>query len=59
LAPVRRRPKGRVAIVDGTLIATGDHRLAAPSKNCRYSTNLQMAIDADTRLVIALGYPRP
>ena len=38
LAPVRRRPKGQVAIVDGTLIPTRDHRLAAQSKNDRYST---------------------
>ena len=59
LAPVRRRPKGQVAIVDGTLIPTRDHRLAAQSKNYRYSTNLQVAIDANTRLVIALGEPQP
>jgi hypothetical protein len=37
-----------VAIVDGTLVSTRDHRLAAPSKNYRYSTNVQIAIDADT-----------
>src|SRR5256885_6507111 len=59
LAPARRRPKDQIAIVDGTLIPTRDHRLAAPSKNYRYSTNLQIAIDADTRLVIALGDPQP
>src|SRR3954454_8292496 len=59
LAPVRRRPKEQVAIVDGTLIPTRDHRLAAPSKNYRYSANLQVAIDANTRLVIALGDPQP
>ncbi|MFI2652032.1 transposase family protein, partial [Micromonospora fulviviridis] len=33
LAPVRRRPADQIAIVDGTLIPTRDHRLAAPSKN--------------------------
>ncbi|GAA0569447.1 hypothetical protein GCM10010172_62270 [Paractinoplanes ferrugineus] len=59
LAPVRRRPKGQVAIVDGTLIPTRDHRLAAQSKNYRYSANLQVAIDANTCLVIALGDPQP
>jgi hypothetical protein len=59
LAPVRRRPVDQIAIVDGTLIPTRDHRLAAPSKNYRYSTNLQVAIDASTRLVIALGDPQP
>ncbi|WP_130340857.1 transposase family protein [Micromonospora kangleipakensis] len=59
LAPVRRRPVDQIAIVDGTLIPIRDHRLAAPSKNYRYSTNLQVAIDASTRLVIALGDPQP
>jgi hypothetical protein len=59
LAPVHRRPKDQVAIVDGTLIPTRDHRLAAQSKNYRYSANLQVAIDANTRLVIALGDPQP
>ncbi|MDT8912087.1 transposase family protein [Amycolatopsis sp. PS_44_ISF1] len=59
LAPVRRRRVDQIAIVDGTLIPTRDHRLAAPSKNDRYSTNLQVAIDADTRLVPAIGDPLP
>jgi hypothetical protein len=59
LAPVRRRRSDQVAIVDGTLVPLRDHRLAAPSKNYRYSANLQVAIDADTRLVIALGRPQP
>jgi hypothetical protein len=48
-----------VAIVDGTLVPTRDHRLATPSKNYRYSANVQVAIDAETRLVIATGDPRP
>jgi hypothetical protein len=59
LAPVRRRPKDQIAIVDGTLIPTRDHTVAAPSKNYRYSTNVQRAIDANTRLVIATGTPQP
>jgi hypothetical protein len=59
LAPARPRPKDQVAIVHGTLIPTRDHRLAAQSKNCRYSANLQVTIDANTRLVIALGDPQP
>ncbi|MET7966263.1 transposase family protein [Micromonospora sp. NPDC005305] len=59
LAPGRRRPVDQIAIVDGTLIPTRDHRLAAPSKNYRNSTNLQVAIDASTRLVIAVGDPQP
>ena len=59
LAPVRKRRIDSVAIVDGTLVPTRDHRLAAPSKNYRYSANVQVAIDADTRLVIATGNPQP
>ncbi|MGC4867259.1 transposase family protein [Micromonospora sp. DT53] len=59
LAPVSRRPVDQIAIVDGTLIPTRDHRLAAPSKNYRYSTNLQVAIDAGTKSVIAVGDPQP
>jgi hypothetical protein len=59
LAPVRRRRIEQVTIVDGTLIPTRDHRVAAQSKNYRYSTNLQVAIDANTRLVVALGDPQP
>src|SRR3954454_16290969 len=50
LAPVRRRPKDQIAIVDGTLIPTRDHTVANPSKNYRYSANVQVAIDANTRL---------
>jgi hypothetical protein len=57
LAPVRTRRVDAVAIVDGTLVPTRDHRLATPSKNYRYSTNVQVAIDAETRLVIATGDP--
>jgi hypothetical protein len=45
--------------VDGTLIPTRDRRLAARSKNYRYSTNLHVAIDANTKLVVALGDPQP
>ncbi len=38
---------------------TRDHRVAERLKNYWYSTNLQVAIDADTRLVIATGDPQP
>ncbi|GGL92789.1 hypothetical protein GCM10012279_08040 [Micromonospora yangpuensis] len=58
LAPVHRRRVDQITIVDGTLIPTRDHRLADPSKNYRYSTNLQVAIDAHTHLVVALGDPQ-
>jgi hypothetical protein len=60
LAPVRKRRLDQVAVVDGTLVPTRrDHRLAAPGKDYRYSTNVQVAIDADTWLVIATGDPKP
>jgi len=45
LAPVRRRRTDQIAIVDGTLIPVRGHRLAAQSKNYRYSANLQVAIE--------------
>src|SRR5689334_3000592 len=59
LAPVRKRRIDSVAIVDGTLVPTRDHRLATPSKNYRYSANVQIAIDANTRVVIATGDAHP
>lgn len=48
-----------VLIVDGTLVPTRDHQVAEQSKNYRYSTNHQVVIDADTRLVVAVGQPLP
>ncbi len=59
LRPRVRFPRGAVLIVDGTLVPTRDHEVAAPSKNYRYSTNHQVVIDADTELVVALGRPLP
>lgn len=59
LEPVRRRhAPDTVLIVDGTLVPTRDHTIAAQSKNYRYSTNVQVVIDADTRLVVAVGRPQ-
>lgn len=55
----RRFREDAVLIVDGTLVPTRDHDVAAPSKNYRYSTNHQVVIDADTRLVVAVGRPVP
>ena len=46
-------------IVDGTLVPTRDHTVAEQSKIYRYSTNHQVVIDADTRLVVAVGRPVP
>lgn len=46
-------------IVDGTLAPTRDHNIAEQSKSYRYSTNHQVVIDADTRLVVVVGRPLP
>ncbi|MDQ0757373.1 transposase [Streptomyces canus] len=59
LRPHRRFRKDTVLIVDGTLVPTRDHAVAEQSKNYRYSTNHQVVIDADTRLVVAVGRPLP
>jgi hypothetical protein len=50
LAAVRARRIDSVAIVDGTLVPTRDHRLAVPSDNYWYSAHVQIAIGAGTRL---------
>ncbi|MFD5349979.1 transposase family protein, partial [Streptomyces anulatus] len=53
----KRFAKDAVLIVDGTLVPTRDHSIAERSKNYRYSTNHQVVIDADTRLVVVVGRP--
>lgn len=59
LHPRQRFAKDAVLIVDGTLVPTRDHKVAEQSKNHRYSTNHQVVIDADTRLVVVVGRPLP
>jgi hypothetical protein len=59
LQPRRRFGKDTVLIVDGTLVPTRDHTVAEKSKNYHYSTNHQVVIDANTRLVVAVGQPVP
>ncbi|MET4642396.1 hypothetical protein ABID95_002123 [Streptomyces atratus] len=59
LRPRRRFSKDTVLIVDGTLVPTRDHNIAEQSKNYRYSTNHQVVIDAETRLVVVVGRPLP
>ncbi|WP_326607294.1 transposase [Streptomyces sp. NBC_01799] len=59
LQPRKRFAKDTVLIVDGTLVPTRDHAIAAQSKNYRYSTNHQVVIDAETRLVVVIGQPLP
>lgn len=55
----RRFRMDTVLIVDGTLVPTRDHAVAEQSKNYRYSTHHQVVIDADTRVVVAVGRPLP
>lgn len=48
-----------VVVVDGTLIPTYDRSVSASSKNYRYSVNMQVVIDANTRLGVAVGNTVP
>jgi hypothetical protein len=48
-----------VLIVDGMLVPTYDRDITASSKNYRYSVNMQVVIDANTRLTTAVGTPMP
>ncbi|MFD4114203.1 transposase [Streptomyces niveus] len=59
LRPRKWFAKDTVLIVDGTLVPIRDHTAAEQSKNYRYSTNHQVVIDADTRLVVVVGRPLP
>jgi hypothetical protein len=52
----KRFRKDTVLIADGTLVPTRDHTIAEQSKNY-HSTNHQVVIDADTRLVVPVGRP--
>ncbi|MEU1916099.1 transposase [Streptomyces massasporeus] len=46
-------------IVDGTLVPVRDRTVGASSRNYRFSANVQVIIDADTRLVVAPARPAP
>ncbi|WP_091028496.1 transposase [Glycomyces harbinensis] len=59
LRPRQRYAPETVLIVDGTLVPTRDHAVAAKSKNYRYSTNHQVVIHADTRRAVVVGEPLP
>jgi DDE superfamily endonuclease/Helix-turn-helix of DDE superfamily endonuclease len=48
-----------VLIVDGTLVPTHDRSVSASSKNYRYSVNMQVVIDANTGLGVAVGDTTP
>ena len=45
--------------MDGTLIPVRDRQIAASSRNYRFSANVQVIVDADTRLVVASARPAP
>ncbi|MGY3061735.1 hypothetical protein ACVWZD_006033 [Streptomyces sp. TE3672] len=49
----------RLWILDGTLIPVRDREVGASSRNYRFSANVQVVIDADTRRVIATARPVP
>ncbi|WP_338491840.1 transposase family protein [Streptomyces sp. SJL17-4] len=49
----------RLWIVDGTLVPVRDRNVGASSRNYRFSANVQVIIDADTKLVIAAAQPAP
>ncbi len=57
LQPRKRFRKDTAPITDGTLAPTRDCTVAERSKNYRCSTNHQVVIDADTRMVVAVGRP--
>ncbi|TGZ18399.1 hypothetical protein DV517_33720 [Streptomyces sp. S816] len=46
-------------IVDGTLIPVRDRGVGASSRNYRFSANVQVIVDAETRLVVAAARPVP
>lgn len=48
---------GVITASEPSWIATRDHKVAEQSKNYRYTTNHQVVIDADTRLVVVVGRP--
>ncbi|MFF3350926.1 transposase family protein [Streptomyces sp. NPDC002779] len=61
LEPVSRTANAadRMWIVDGTLIPVRDRGVGASSRNYRFSANVQVIVDAETRLVVAAARPVP
>ncbi|CAL9670964.1 IS5 family transposase IS112 [Streptomyces sp. enrichment culture] len=49
----------RLWIVDGTLVPVRDRNVGSSSRNYRFSANMQVIVDTDTRLVIAAARPVP
>ncbi|QFR01551.1 transposase [Streptomyces phaeolivaceus] len=61
LKPVSRTVEAadRSWIVDGTLVPVRDRNVGSSSRDYRFSANVQVVVDADTRLVIAAAHPVP
>ncbi|WP_404200358.1 transposase family protein [Streptomyces tauricus] len=61
LEPVSRPADAadRLWIVDGTLVPVRDRKVGASSRNYRFFANVQVIVDANTRLVIAAARPAP
>ncbi|WLW56817.1 transposase family protein [Streptomyces sp. YU58] len=61
LEPVRAPQEAveRLWIVDGTLIPVRNRQVGASSRNYRFSANVQVIIDADTKPVVAAARPAP
>lgn len=61
LEPVSRTADAadRLWIVDGTLVPVRDRNIGSSSRDYRFSANVQVIVDADTRLVIAAARPVP
>jgi hypothetical protein len=49
----------RLRIVDGTLVPVRDRKVGASSRNYRFSTNVQVIMDAEPRLVVTAARPVP
>ncbi|MGA5120522.1 transposase family protein [Streptomyces pseudogriseolus] len=47
----------RLWIVDGTLVPVRDRTVGASSRNYRFSANVQVIVDAESRLVVATARP--
>lgn len=45
--------------MDGTLVPVRDRKVAASSRDCRFSANVQVIVGAETRLVVATACPVP
>ncbi|MFD4874450.1 transposase family protein [Streptomyces sp. NPDC058420] len=61
IAPVSRPADAtdRLWIADGTLVPVRHRTVGASSRDYRFSANVQVIIDANTRLVVAIARPAP